>query len=186
MSDSILLWLILALGISWALGAYKRLMRLRSQRIAAFAALEALLTQQASVVRTPLAPASDPESEHAARQKDDAFALGWAELIRATAQFNASLKATHAKPLDGPTVGALRATHDAMCTSWGRLRDLPPDLAGPALPQTLHAQWEQLALQVQVARADFNRRVANYNAAIAQFPALVLARMAGFQPAQPI
>jgi LemA protein len=70
--------------------------------------------------------------------------------------------------------------------SWSRLRNLPPDLAGSALPQTLLTQWEQLSFQADVARNNFNKAVSNYNDAIRQFPAILLAGVLGFRPAQPI
>ena len=186
MSDSVLLWLALAVSIFWAMGAYNRLMRLRSQGIAAFTALESLLRQQALMVKTHLPQAGDVDGARAASQEHDAFSAAWVALAAAAEPFNAALKLAHAKPLDSKTMETLRTAHETVCLSWSRLRDLPPDLAGPALPHTLHAQWEHVALQVDIARTKFNRLVANYNAAITQFPALLLARVFGFQPAQPI
>lgn len=83
-------------------------------------------------------------------------------------------------------MSALKTALETLCLSWCRLRDLPPDLAGPALPATLQSQWEHLTLQSDIARAEFNRLVANYNEAIEQFPALFLARLFGFKAAQPL
>jgi LemA protein len=37
-----------------------------------------------------------------------------------------------------------------------------------------------------MARAEFNKAVARYNAAVTQFPAVLLARLFGFRPAQPM
>jgi len=185
MSDSVVVWFAIAVLLFWWMGAYNRLMRLRSQGLLAFATLEGLLNQHVWLVKTNLpveVVASVPDSG----QGHDASADAWAGLAAAAEQFNASLKVAHAQPLNGPTMGALRTAFETLCLSWARLRDLPPDLAGPALPGTLQSQWEHVATQVEVARIEFNQRVVNYNEAIAQFPALLLASVSGFKPAQPI
>lgn len=186
MSDSIIVWFAVALLLFWAMGAYNRLMRLRSQGIAAFATLEALLNQYMAMVQTNLPETEVNDAHHDVQVHEIASAAAWAGLAAAVEQFNASLKVAHAHPLHGPTMRALRTAHDTLCLSWSRLRDLPADLTGPALPGTLQSQWEQVAAQVDVARTEFNRRVENYNEAIDQFPALVLAWLFGFKSAQPI
>ncbi len=183
MSDSIMVWSAIAVLVFWSMGAYNRLVRLRAQGIAAFATLEALLNQYITMVKSNLperaadAPLDSPVHE--------AFAA-WAGLAAAVEQFNASLKVAHAHPLRGPTMRALSTALGTLYLSWSRLRDLPMDLAGPALPDMLVSQWEPLAVQVEAARTEFNRRIENYNEAIDQFPALVLAWVFGFKSAQPI
>jgi LemA protein len=185
MSNSLMVWIAIAVLLFWSMGAYNRLMRLRSQGILAFAALEALLSQYGVMVKAnvPEKGVSDVPREV---PEHDAASAAWAGLAAAVEQFNVSLKVAHTRPLHGPTMGALRTAFETLCLSWSRLRDLPSDRVGPALPGTLQSQWEQVAAQVEVARTEFNRRVANYNEAIAQFPALLLAWLFGFKPAQPI
>lgn len=186
MSDSVVVGFAIAVFLFWSMGAYNRLMRLRSQGIAAFAALEGLFKQYLPMVRKNFPDAGAASSASDANQGDDASSAAWAGLVAAAEQFNASLRVAHARPLNGPTMRALKTALETLCLSWSRLRDLPPDLAGPALPATLQSQWEHLALQSDIARAEFNRLVANYNEAIEQFPALFLARLFGFKPAQPL
>ncbi|MDO8699839.1 MAG: LemA family protein [Rhodoferax sp.] len=186
MSDSVMVWFAIAVLLFWSMGAYNRLMRLRSQGIVAFAALEGLLNQYVLLVKTNFPDAGVADSLPDASQGQDASAAAWAGLAAAAEQFNASLKVAHVQPLNGAPMAALRTALQTLCLSWSRLRDLPPDLAGPALPGTLQSQWEHVALQVEIARTEFNRRVVNYNEAIAQFPALLLAWVFGFKPAQPI
>ena len=186
MSDSVLVWFAIAVLLFWAMGAYNRLMRLRSQGIGAFVTLEGLFNQYVQLVKTSIPQVEAGHAAHEANQGRDASAAAWAGLLAATEQFNASLKVAHVRPLNGATMSALRTAFETMCLSWSRLRDLPPDLAGPALPGALQQQWEQLAFQAEMARAEFNRRVVNYNQAIRQFPALMLAWLFGFKPAQPI
>lgn len=186
MSDSVMLWFAIAVLLFWSMGAYNRLVRLRSQGLVAFAALEGLLNQYVLLVKTNVPDAGVAPSLPDSAQGQDASAGAWAGLAAAAEQFNASLKVAHAQPLNGATMGALRTAFETLCLSWARLRDLPPDLAGAALPGALQSQWEQVASQVEVARTEFNKRVVNYNEAIAQFPALLLAWVSGFKPAQPI
>ena len=186
MSDSVMVWLAIAVLLFWAMGAYNRLMRLRSQGNVAFVTLEALFNQYVQLVKTSIPQAGAVYAMHEAIQGKDATAAAWAGLLAATEQFNASLKVAHVRPLNGATMSALRTAFETMGLSWSRLRNLPPDLAGPALPGALLSQWEQLAFQAEMARTEFNRRVANYNQAISQFPALMLAWLFGFKPAQPV
>lgn len=186
MSDSLMLWFAIAVLLFWSMGAYNRLVRLRSQGLVAFAALEGLLNQYVALVKTNFPDACVADSGSDAGQAQDAFSAAWTGLAAATEQFNASLKVVHAQPLKGPTMRALGTALETMCLSWSRLQNLPADLAGPALPASLQSQWEQVASQVDLARTEFNGRVVNYNEAIAQFPALLLAWVFGFKPAQPI
>ncbi len=186
MSDSVMVWFVIAMLFFWSMGAYNRLVRLRAQGIVAFAALEGLFNQCLLMVKTNLPDTGAIHSLHDANQGLDPSSTAWAGLAAAAEQFNACLKMAHAQPLNGPTMSALRTAFETLSLSWSRLRDLPPDLAGPALPGPLQSQWEQLALQSELARAEFNKRVVNYNEAIDQFPALLLAWVFGFKPAQPI
>lgn len=177
MSDSVLVWFVIAVFLFWSMGAYNRLMRLRSQGIVAFAALEGLLNQHLLMLKINFPDAGEGH---------DASSAAWIGLAAAAEQFNASLKVAHTQPLNGPTTSALRTAFETLYLSWSRLQDLPPDLAGSALPSTLQSQWEHIARQADMARTEFNRTVTNYNEAINQFPALLLARVFGFKPAQPI
>jgi len=81
---------------------------------------------------------------------------------------------------------ALQTAHETLCESWSRLRDEPPDLAGEPLPAVLQQQWEHITLQAANAKQEFNRLVQDYNDAIVQFPAHLLAWLFGFKPAHTI
>lgn len=163
MNSTVLMWLGFAVLLFWAVGAYNRLVRLRSQGIAAFGVLEGLLSQF-----VPLAGSEFAES---------------GGLDAAADQFRVALKMCHAQPLNGARTNALTMAYETMCLGWQRQRQVqadPPVLDAPPL------RWEQLVVQAEMARADFNKAVARYNAAIAQFPAALLARVFGFRPAQPL
>ena len=179
-------WFVIALLMFWAMGAYNRLMRLRTQCHVAFSALALLFNQYVSMVNVNFQTADEAHLIPATGQGIDAFFSARIGLVSAAEQFAASLKVAHAHPLRGPTMQALKTALEILTSSWCRLLDLPPDLAGPALPGTLQVQWEHVALQVGLAQTEFNRQVESYNDAIDQFPAVLLARLFGFKPAQPI
>jgi len=186
MSDTVLVWIAIAVFLFWSMGAYNRLVRLRSQGLVAFAALEGSFKQYVSLVKENIPETAEVHDGDDAGHGHDNSSAAWAGLAAAAEQFNASLKVAHAHPLNGPTTSALKTAFETLCLSWSRLQHLPPDLAGSALPATLQSQWEHIAFQTEIARTEFNRLVANYNDAIGQFPALLLAWMFGFKPAQPI
>lgn len=186
MNDSVMVWLVVALLVFWALGAYNRLVRLRSQGITAFATLEGVCQQYVLLVKANCPVTALDEALQQSGHAHDAALAAWAALAAAAEQFSTSLKVARAQPLNGPVVRALGTAHEALGLSWARLRDLPPDLAGSALPGTLQSQWEHVTVQVELAGTEFNRLVLNYNEAIRQFPALLLAWLFGFKAAQPI
>lgn len=187
MSDSVLLWSVVAVLLFWTMGAYNRLVRLRSQGLVAYSSLEGLFKQYLLLVKAhcPEQPAA-PVWQAATIPGDEDFYAAWAALAAAADQFNASLRVAHSQPLNGPTTSALRTAYETLCLSWSRLRGLASNPVGLALPDGLPAQWDQLGVQAEMARADFNKTVANYNQAIGQFPTFILARGFGFRPAQPI
>jgi LemA protein len=175
MSDSVAIWVISAVLLFWVMGAYRRLVRLRLQTIAAFTPLDVHFAQYAALVQNSFA------SVH----HDDGPAAR-AGLLGAALQLESSMKVARAQPLDIQTMRALETAHEALCASWARVRNEPPDLAGAPLPETMERQWEYIAHDAGNARAEFNRRVQDYNAAIRQFPAGLLARLFGFRPAHMI
>lgn len=186
MSDSVMVWFAIAVLLFWSMGAYNRLVRLRSQGNMSFVALEGLFNQYVLIVRTNYPDVGTGHSPPDASHGHNQASVMWGGLVAAAEQFNASLRVAHAQPLNGSAMRALGTALTTLCLCWSQLRDLPSDLAGPALPGALQLQWEQVTAQVEVARAEFNQRVLNYNEAIDQFPALLLARVFGFKPAQPI
>ena len=178
MSDSVIVWLGLAVLLFWAMGAYNRLVRFRSQGLQAFASLEGLLNQYGVLVKNHA-----PDTE--ALERGEVAAV-WVELTTAAEQFAAALKVAQTQPLNAFTMKKLHTALDALLLAWDRLQGLPADLAEPAVPPALLVQWAQVSVQMEMARSEFNQRVVNYNEAIQQFPALLLAWMVGFKPAQPI
>jgi LemA protein len=179
MPTSIVSWVIAAVLLFWAVGAYNRLMRLRADAHSAFASMEAEFVRQVELVSKHL-PGAEFTQPAPLEQQESTF---WAGLQGAAAQFAASLAAAHSRPLEPRRIAALSAARDVLSMAWERAeRDDAHDLAGPRLPDTVLARRAQLALQTRSAIEQFNHAVARYNAAIAQFPALLLAWLFGFKP----
>ncbi len=161
-----MLWIGLAILLFWAVGAYNRLVRLRSQGLAAFAPLEQAFSQLATLAMHDFA--------------------GSGALAAAAEQFQASLKVSRSQPLNGPATRALKTAFETLSRCWDRQCEVSFDEAAAIAREALQRQWDPLVVQTHRARGEFNVAVENYNAAICQFPALLIAWMFGFRAAAAI
>ena len=178
MNSSLVYWIVAAIAVFWGVGAYNRLMRLRAEANASFGALEAELAKELALVRDCIPPEEDQQASQF--QGGSAF---WTGLQGASAQLAASLNAARSRPLDGERIAALGAAQEVLRMAWERaVRDDAHDLAGSRLPEDLSDQREALVRMTHAATERFNQAVANYNRAIAQFPAILLAWLFNFQP----
>lgn len=183
MTSSVVSWTIAAVLLFWAVGAYNRLMRLRAEANGAFANVQSEFARQVELVRAQLPP---PEPTQPAPLDGEPTSF-WSGLHAAASQLAATLAAARAKPLNADNIAALNAAQDVLAMAWERAeRDDAHDLAGPRLPDTLLRRRRQTLLQAHAAAEAFNLAVTRYNEAIAQFPALLLAWLFGFKPAQPL
>ena len=180
MQSSFVPWVVAAVAVFWAVGAYNRMVRLRSEAKAAFAALESELQKQVQLVQACV----PPEEEQLASQFSGGSAF-WGGLQGAAAQLSASLNSARARPLDPERIAALGAAQEILSMAWDRAeRDDAHDLAGPRLPEDFSSERQQLVRMTHAATEHFTQAVANYNGAIAQFPAILLAWLFGFHPAR--
>jgi LemA protein len=179
-TSSFVPWIVAALVVFWMVGAYNRLVRLRSDANAAFAALDNELTRQVQLVHACIPPDEDqPASQFSG---GSAF---WGGLQGAGAQLAASLASAKARPLDPERIAALGAAQEVLAMAWDRAeRDDAHDLAGPRLPDDFSGERQQMVRMAQAATEQFNLAVGRYNDAIAQFPALLLAWLFGFHAAR--
>lgn len=176
MKTSWLLWLLPALLLFWGLGAYNRLVRLRSEAIGSFGEVDTQLARQVEFIGASLPSPDDPG--HTAE-----LAALWKALHAAATQLSVGLAATRNRPLDAAATSALSAAGDAVRSSWSRVQGDAHDLAGSAVPESIAAVWQQLESQSQHARDRFNHAVTRYNGGIRQFPALLIARTFGLRAA---
>jgi LemA protein len=178
MESSLVVWIAAAVSVFWAVGAYNRLVRLRSEANAAFAALDAELVRQVQLVHACIPPEED--------QQASSFGGGsafWGGLQGAASQLSASLNAARSRPLDPERIAALGAAQEVLGMAWERAeRDDAHDLAGPRLPENLSGERAHMVHVAQKATETFNVAVTRYNDAISQFPAVLLAWLFGFHP----
>ena len=180
MESSLVFWIAAAVTLFWAVGAYNRLVRLRSEAKASFSALDAELAKQVQLVHTCIPPEED--------QQQSSFGGGsvfWGGLQGAASQLAASLAAARSKPLDPERIAALGAAQDVLGMAWERAeRDDAHDLAGPRLPGDLSSERAHMVSVAKQATENFNVAVGTYNDAIRQFPAILLAWLFGFHAAR--
>ncbi|MDF1485917.1 LemA family protein [Ramlibacter sp. H39-3-26] len=174
MSSSLVSWLVIAMLVFWAIGAYNRLMRLRSAALQAFGTLDAQLVRLMALLGE--CDTLAPEGEDVPR------ALQALVTLRAAAtQFSAGLAVVRAQPLQADSVAALAAAHNALREAWGALHQVA---TGSAWFAAMPPRWEQHMLYAEQATLQFSGAVSAYNGAIAQFPAMVLAWLFGFRAAR--
>ena len=172
MPSSPFFWIFLAVMVFWAVGAYNRLVRLRSAAIQAFGGLDVSLVRMMALpgggaaAHDPVAPKESPE---------------WQSLHAAATQFGASLAVARAQPLQADAAAALSTALQVLCAAADALMQAGAEDGthpGAAWAQ----QWESLQAQRTLAQTQFNQAVALYNEALAQFPARMLAGVFGFKP----
>lgn len=179
-------WIGAAILLFWFVGAYNRLVRLRSAALQAYATLDAALLRQLDFVQVHLQALKDEEGA----------APAVASLRASTLQLTTLLAATRLRPLDPAAMAALDTALYVMLTGWQRLY---PDAANsfevdgtlsrrPPLPDTPsgpiagavavaeHAvAWPEPSATAEIARHQFNLAVQHYNSAVGQFPAVLVA-----------
>jgi LemA protein len=177
-------WLMPAVLVFWAVGAYNRLVRLRSAARQSYAALHAGMVRQSELLQSALA--NPGAGATAAGEGVDPVALSWRGLAAALQQFNALLAATRLRALDAEAVAALTTARSVLEQAWQRVQDEGQDLAGAPVPESLLIRWVDLSRDAGVAAQQFNEAVGAYNDAVRQFPAVLLAWVFRFRPASAV
>ena len=175
MWSSPLIWIVIAIALFWAVGAYNRLVRLRSAVVQAFGSLDAHLVRW-------LAMLGEFDAAQVTAGKLDRQARSI--LHGATTQLTACLAVARARPLQADAVAALSAACAVVDTVWPNLL---PDADADDNHRRMapwHARWDELRAHNEQAAQIFNDAVTQYNAGIAQFPAMLLAWIFGFTPAR--
>jgi len=178
-------WLMVAIGVFWALGAYNRLMRLRAQVQQCFDALERQLLQFPELVQQLLsevvsAPVAAWRSDPAQMQD----ASHWSRLQESARQFAMALARMHEHPLQAQSVEQVRQTQGELQSAWEAL--LEPQAYRLAVSEVLQQRWLAQLLLVQPDTERFNQAIDQYNQAIDEFPAVLIARLYRFTPGRPL
>ncbi len=172
---SSVLWLLMLVMVFWAVGAYHRLTRLRLAFLQAFAALDAHLVRLLAWL---------DEYESAQTRAGAPAAPARDALQEALAQCAAALARARVQPLQAASVAALHDCLQLLNAAWTTQAHQLPALAVPAGATPWAQRWEQHQAHSQQAQAQLRLAAAPYNAAIAQFPAQLLASIFGFKAAQ--
>lgn len=179
MDGSLVLVGLLALCVFWCVGVHNRLMRIRARGVSALGSVEKHMRIYTDLVRENLAPAA---MDHGLATVANHAADAWGPLLAALQVFEAALKDTHASALRRETLAHLGRSFDAVQNAWRKLNEVPPDLAGPVVPSGMRTQWETVTQRVETARGGFNQILTQYNEALVQFPASLVAGLMGFKP----
>ncbi|WP_440106581.1 LemA family protein [Acidovorax sp. BL-A-41-H1] len=221
MWSSPLFWIAVSLTVFWALGAYNRLMRLRSAVVQAFGAFDAHMQRLLALLGE--VAAARPVDGAVSRTVDPASTVipavraddRMAALEGATVQFSASLAVARARPLHADALAALAAARSVLDACWAAAMNESAGLAtqnvaapgdssaaptqgsvavdeasgdtGAAASVALHTlvplqiRWSENVAHAGHAIDTFNDAVRQYNEAVAQFPASLLARLFGFK-----
>jgi LemA protein len=172
MTVSLALWVFFAVGIFWGLGAYNRMMRLRAKAHHAILRVDRYLERFSALVNAHLgSPHGELESN------------AWMRLVGTLGDLEAACVAAKASPLDTILVTSIELAYKAMQAAWFDLKQVPSDLAGSKIPYGLDIAWEHTTQKVGRARNQYQQAAIEYNTALSQFPANLLARIVGLKPA---
>ena len=173
--------LLVAMLVFWAVGAYNRLVRLRSDAVKAFSALDNAVAVQPALIKTGQVEASVEPGDGGAAPAGLEMAA-WSRLEAAAGQFAQALSNARARPLDAEHLRAFSTAYDVLTCAWRA-----PEaecLDAVVNPRDLRARLAGLDEQAVALAAAFDASVAAYNRAIRQFPAMLLAGVWHFRRAE--
>jgi LemA protein len=160
-----------AIVVFWIVGAYNRMVRLRNDLVARFAAVDeryrqrhALLDRQLELLSSVLAAAA-PRLE---------------ALRAACHQADAAREHARSRPGAAHAVTSLRLADGILADARSRLP--VQSVAGVDLPE-LNQRLAMSDTALAFARNEFNAAVAAYNQALRQFPTVLVAQLFGFRTA---
>ncbi len=157
-------WGIIALFVLYGISTYNGLVTLRTRVAQAFADIDVQLKQRHDLIPNLI----ETVKGYVAHER---------ETLQAVVETrNAALKAQ--------TPGEQAASEGALSGALGRLMALGeayPDLKASANFQQLQADLADIEDKLAAARRFFNNGVAEYNAAIQHFPAVIFAGLMGFR-----
>lgn len=195
MWSSPLFWILVAILLFWALGAYNRLTRLRSSVVQAFGAVDAHLVRLIALlgefdavqghhyIADPAVPSgvADKLPPPQGPVLDPAQV---AALRGATTQMGASLAVARSQPLQRDALAALTAARSVLDATW---RTVVTEADAPGAREMLapwSIRWEEHHAQIDLAVQVINHAAEQHDAAIHQFPARLLAWVFGFKAAK--
>ena len=171
-------WLMLAGLVFWVIGAFKRLKRLRTGSKQAFASVETQFMQVVDLLRNCARVQELKERVSSVSQQHAHHAL-----LPSADLLEAALQQAKSHPLRPEVIAALDSAWQGAQAAWQAYVQLASgqDDAQDAHVQAQSQRWLQLMALQTHSTAQFNGAVQDYNRAIAQFPACVVARLSGLK-----
>ncbi len=172
-------WVLLVLAVlvlSWAVGAYNRLVRLKNAIANAFGQIDVQLKRRYDLV---------PNLVEVARKYLEHEAQVLEAVIAARNQAREAEKKAAGAPLNAGALGALTGAEQALGGALGRLFAVVESYPDLKADQTMRELSEELAStenRIGFARQAYNDQVLAFNDAAAEFPTLIIARLFGFTP----
>ena len=168
--------ILLAVLVFWAVGAYNRLVRLKNTISNAFGQIDVQFKRRYDLIPN-LVEAASKYLQHEQATLE--------AVINARNQARSTSDAVRSRPGKAEAVIALAAAEQALDGSLGHLFALAeayPDLKADQTIRDLSEELTSTENKVGFARQAYNDAVLDYNNAQAQFPALLLSSIFGFEP----
>ena len=170
----------------WVVGAYNRLVRLRNAIGVAFASLDVQLRYRHDLC----AMMADSTGHFASHHAGERSLREVVEAIVAAAnQAHAAVEVARTRPTASSLLKSLSMAEHVLRNALARLEALlrePMSAASNAALAEQFAQLEAARAQLAFTTQAFNHAVADYNAAVQQFPTVIVCAMFGFGHAAPL
>jgi len=180
MLDAWWFWIFVAVMVFWSVGAYRRLVGLRTAVNKQFAVLEELMLRYQALVQEATTAAVTAPSGWLTAVSPELGASHWTRLQVAANLSAMALARMQEHPLDPSSSVALVATSRDLQDAWDALTH--PDVYYVSVPAELTQRWTELGISIQPDLQRFNQAVTNYNDAISMFPATGMASLFKFKP----
>jgi LemA protein len=177
-------WIAIAILVFWVLGAYNRLVRLRTQVKQQFGPLETVLLNYQELVQHAVAAATQAPQLWDGLAGAELSQSHWTRLQVAAGLSTVAIARMQTHTLEEDSARALHDAAAELQDAWAAL--IHPDVYYINMPEALKQRWLELDLLVQPELTRFNEAIADYNHAIAQYPAALLARLFQFTAATPL
>jgi LemA protein len=175
-------WIVAAVLLFWAVGAYNRLVRLRAAIKQSFASVEAHVRQRDALLAQWLGDCSG-----ALGSGTGGVEVHTVHAVRgACVQVMAAVDHARAAPSDAQAIASLRLAEEVLMGARGRLSTELAAHARANLAWETVMQTDELAAvdgSLGFARGQFNEAVQVYNDAAIQFPTWIVAGLFGFRAA---
>lgn len=176
-TSQIVAWVVVAVLVFWAVGAYNRLVRLRNAIGNAFAQIDTQLKRRYDLIPNLVEVAR----KYVTHERETLEAV-----ITARNQARAAVDGARARPNAAGPVTSLGIAEGVLGSAMGRLMAVVEQYPELKADQTLRELSEELTStenKVAFARQLFNDATLDYNNAAQEFPTNVLAALFGFREA---